>query len=242
MTSPTDICNKALAWIGTRSTIASLTENSNEAKACARFYDGARQDVLQMFWWGFAKAQIDLTLLGCAEEHTSMRPWRFMYAYPSDCLQARFMILRLGSHGSDGSFGGYPANYDDIANRRPIKFEVATNFDAAGNTIKVINTDTPHAMLCYTRDIQSPDMFDNLFQTALEHLLASYLAIPLTGNTQIAEEHRKIAKDAIDTASAKAGNEGATIQQNLPDWIAVRGVLGFNDPFDYPYWPGGFPL
>jgi hypothetical protein len=34
MTSEVEICNRALDKVGTRSTIASLTEASNEAKIC----------------------------------------------------------------------------------------------------------------------------------------------------------------------------------------------------------------
>jgi hypothetical protein len=66
MASETDIYNLALAHVGTRSTIALPTEDSNEARACRRFYAQARDETLTAAWWTFARRTAVLTLLKSA--------------------------------------------------------------------------------------------------------------------------------------------------------------------------------
>jgi hypothetical protein len=53
--SETSICNRALNAIGTRSTIASLGEESNEARQCNILYASTRDSLLTMAAWNFAR-------------------------------------------------------------------------------------------------------------------------------------------------------------------------------------------
>ena len=50
-----DICNEALSVMGSRSTIASLTENSAEAIQCNLRYETVRDQLLRLAPWAFAK-------------------------------------------------------------------------------------------------------------------------------------------------------------------------------------------
>ena len=56
------IANMALSNIGTKSEIASLDENSVEAKQCKLWYDLSRKQALEAFDWGFARKRLTLAL------------------------------------------------------------------------------------------------------------------------------------------------------------------------------------
>ena len=87
-TSVVDICNSALIHLGA-DRISSLSDNSDEARACNQFYDGARDAVLPQAHWTFATTQAELSKL------TSTPLFKYAYAYqlPTDpyCLKPLFM-------------------------------------------------------------------------------------------------------------------------------------------------------
>src|SRR5258708_25919710 len=99
MASEVTICNRALQAIGTRTTIASLTEDSVEARNCNLIYADTRDEVLQMAYWNFAQKTAYLALLksapGTPTNASSAAiqwsaafpapPWLYEYAYPVDC-------------------------------------------------------------------------------------------------------------------------------------------------------------
>src|SRR5438270_202467 len=73
----------ALGHVGNSSQIASLTEKSNEARACALYYEQCRDEVLQAFPWPFATVITALTLV--ATDPTT--EWGYSYRYPVDGLR-----------------------------------------------------------------------------------------------------------------------------------------------------------
>jgi len=83
MPSTVDICNLALMHLGTNSTISSLSEQSPEARACARVYDTARDATLRDHNWNFATRYISLAAIGNAPQG-----WQYRYQYPHDCMKA----------------------------------------------------------------------------------------------------------------------------------------------------------
>lgn len=113
MTTPTDIsiCNQALQSIGTRSTIASLSENSNEARACNLLFNDTRDQVVGMHLWNFCRSTQILGLLKCAPgtpEFTGSAtalwnpnypapPWLYEYRYPNDCEQMRYVTPQVAN-------------------------------------------------------------------------------------------------------------------------------------------------
>ena len=60
------VCNRALSVIGTRSTIASLTESSIEAQACNLHFEPACRALLRLAPWSFARYQANLALIAAA--------------------------------------------------------------------------------------------------------------------------------------------------------------------------------
>lgn len=220
MTSQIDICNRALSAIGTRSSIASLTEGSAEATLCALHYDNTRTSVLRTHTWSFAKRQTALALIGAASGTPenplgagilSIDPWLYYYAYPVNCLRVRSIYNPVYA----GSGAKVPV----------IPYEIASTLDAAQNDIKIIMTNQPQVVLIYTTDIVNPDLWDQTFADAMVASLASDLAIPLTGDKSIATAMSQSAVQTIAAAAVLDANESTKPIQHTPDWVSVRGYI-----------------
>lgn len=241
MTSAVDVCNNALANIGTRSSISSLTEDSPEARACVIQYNTVLENLLRAAHWGFARKNLTASLLkalpGTPENsttptdslwHESYPPlgWLYSYAYPSDCLLVRWVSPQIYASGlqtgvplfSNGNYSPPPIT------SFPSKFVIATDTDSGGNPIKVIATNTSQAILCYTMFMDNPDIWDPMFYVAMQDALAGAICIPLTGKADLAKQLLGKANDTILQARAMDANEGLTVYDHVPDWIRVRGL------------------
>lgn len=258
MTSAVAICNRALVSIGTRSTIASLTEQSTEAKKCNLIYEATRDEVLSMAFWNFTRKVASGSLLKSAPgtpTNTSAPasvwnstypppPWLFEYAYPSDCLQVR-MIQPQPTMGYTGSVpilssasGLYSAPV--LGQRYPaIPFEAMIDTDTDGNDINVIVTNEYQPLLVYTRRVIDPNVYSAQFVQALVAALAAKLAQTMTGDKGLANQKFQEANGWIIQARASDGNEGLTVIDNMPDYITVRddGGGAFLGYFIAPYGP-----
>jgi hypothetical protein len=241
MTSAVDVCNNALLNIGTRSSISSLTEASPEAQACNLQYDTVLSTLLRSAPWNFARKFATLGLLkalpGTPENsstpvdslwHTSYPPppWYYSYAYPSDCVLARYVLPQIYSASA-----GVPifsaGNYSPMGVAgTPAKFVVTSDQDANGNAVRVICTNESQAIICYTYHAVNPDLWDPMFYDAMQDALAGSLCMALTGKIELAKALLSKANDTIRQARAQDGNEGLTIVDNMPDWLKVRGLGG----------------
>lgn len=84
MSSSTVIANMAISHLGSGKEIATLaTENSEEARACRRYYEIALKETLSAIPWSFAVRIMDLSLV----EEDPNSEWAFSYRYPSDALK-----------------------------------------------------------------------------------------------------------------------------------------------------------
>lgn len=243
MTTETDVCNRSLSAIGTSTTIASLNEDSTEARQCKLLYAPTRDRVLRMARWGFARKMVNLSLLkampGTPENQTvpapyvwdpatmPQFPWLYSYAYPSDGLLMQRVPLQYTS--SAASVGAVPLttatsyafglNQSEVASSR---FTVAQDTDLDGNPIKVVLTNVDLAIGVYTVRTTNPDLFDELFTEALVAALGASLTISLTGNMALSQKQYGTANGAILLARVSDGDEGITVQDHIPDWITVR--------------------
>ncbi len=220
--SNTQIANLALSAIGTRSTIASVNENSAEARMILLHYQPSLDAVLQAARWNFARKQISLALLqdGTAGG-TVPQPWLYEYAYPTDCVSARFIIPNVITDPAVA--GAIVAVPQYMGN--PVPFLVSSDTDVNGNEIKVILTNQPQAQLVYTKIVQSPAMFDSLFTNCFVAYLAHRICIALTGDKDMAKNQFQLAEDASRKAQASNDNEGLTVIDIAPDWMRVRGYV-----------------
>lgn len=224
--SQVQICNLSLSGIGTRSTIASLTEGSAESVQCSLHYDTALEATLRGAHWNFARKQVSLAVLADATQgQTVPQPWLYQYALPSNCLLARFVLPQMGSTGLPMP----------NVQPRPVPFIVTSTEDDSGNDITVLLTNEPNAQLVYTARMSNPAVYDPSFVDAFVAVLGSKLAIPLTGESAKRQAQLQIAQALLISAQVSNGNEGLTVIDHQPDWLRVRGHAGDWMP-DGGYW------
>lgn len=183
--SKTVIANLALGHLGSGKEIANLdTENSAEARACRRFYETARDEMLRGWTWPFATKITTLTLV----EEDPNDEWAYSYRYPTDCL----MFRRIPSG----------ARTDTRQSRVP--YRVAQ--DDAG---QVIFTDREDAQAEYTVAITDTRRFTSDFTMALSLRLASYIAPSITAGDpfKVGTRAFQLYGMSVDAARANAANE-----------------------------------
>jgi len=247
-TSETAICNRALASIGSRSSIASLAEQSNEAEQCNLIYEATRDEVIQMADWNFARKVAYLSLLKSAPGTPSNPtgsiawstdfpppPWLYEYGYPSDCIQVQWLVPQIqtgliGTPFMSNQIGMYPYVSGPAA-----RFEVASDTNSQGSRINVVLTNQYQAIARYTMRITDPNLFGAQFVQALTAVLAAKLAQALTGDKGLANQKFQEANYWISEARASDGNEGLTVLNTVPDWITCRDgeVSQFGGPGGY---------
>ena len=247
MTSEVDIANRALSSIGTRSQIASITEDSNEARNCKLLLEPLRDEILRMAPWNCSINFNNLSLICAApgtpenpgaglnvwEKGIPPPPWSYEYAYPSDCLRAVYIVPQFTTGFTSGVpittavTGGAPAFW----NGPPVRFrvvvdQIGTNGkpDPNGQDQQVIVTNQEQAILCYVRRVVNPDVWDSQFQQALVAALAARLVVSLTGDKGLAQLKLQEANQHITLARQMDGNEGLTVNDVTPDWIRTRGI------------------
>jgi len=257
MTSVVDICNRALQKIGAQASVSSInpSDGSTEANACSILYTSTVQALSRSAHWNFARKQIALTQLkaavinGVVSTNPPPIPWLYEYAYPSDCLKARFIIPNISV--GDGQ-PVIPFTTGMVAvplwqNTPSVPFVVGTDVDAQNNTIRCIFSNSPQAVLVYTADYtQLPDLWDPSFSIAADAYLGAWLVNSLARNKDLWHDQLALVKDIVGAARVSDGNEGTPQQDNLPDWMRVRGALGamgwyFDNQCYYGWDALGFP-
>jgi len=237
MTSPVDVVNRALSSIGARSTIASFSESSKEAQQGNLWYDKRRRQLLRTAPWGFARMTATLSLLGTITDSTSPYPFLYKYEYPAGCFKVRYIL----APASTALPSGIPLVGDSIfgvaglSPSRSNRFIVASDTDSSGNQRRVILSNVQNALVVYTGDVTSPDLWDDLFEDALTSSLAYTFVIPITGNAGMRDDFRRAAEIAITNARAADANETINNNQHTPDWISTRG-FGLDMPYTSSTW------
>lgn len=234
------IANMALGDAGSRVVIASLQEKSKEANTANIYYTATRDAVLQAARWNFARKQISLALLKDATKTPPDAvpvPWLYEYAYPSDCIQGRYIMPMFDA--LPGTIPGSPSA--SVYRGPPVKYVVSNEPDNTGADIRVILTNQTQAIFVYTKRVTDPNMFDEQFLEAFVASLAAKLIKPLTGKDP--SKQIDLAIGLVRTAAASNGNEGLAVQEHTPDWMRVRGYLqdwAFPDYFVTDGSPGQF--
>jgi hypothetical protein len=260
MASLVEIYNRALAEIGTRTSVASLTENSTEVKQANIAWPGVRDQLLRAANWNFARKTATMALLKAAPgtpENPDIPansvwsniypapPWMYEYAYPSDCLRMQKLIPQWESNT-----GIVPPIFP-VSLSTPtwwaqpgVRFVVASDHDDQNQPTTVVLTNAQQAICCYTRTVDQTQIYDPAFTEAAVAALAGRLALAVTGNQSLAKMKYEMANLAIAEARQDDGNEGLTINNVTPDFIAGRGynyATWGADGYTAPY-GGLFPI
>lgn len=246
MADVTSLCNQALAAIGTRTTISSIAEQSNEARQCLVQFEPTRLQLLRAAHWGFARSYGSLVLLraraGTPERgnsppdyppptvlHISTEPpppWLYTYEMPPWALAIRYILPWsgqgnisppiFGTTAFDTSSGGWQGPM--------VKFEIATIPRGSGPSwITCINTNQSQAVACATFNMDA-SQFDASFARAFVQALASNIAFALTGDLKLLDALVKMTNSLILEARVRSANEGLNAIDIMPDWFRVRGL------------------
>ncbi len=255
--SPVDICNRALQAIGAQAFVSSIdpSDGSTEGDACSILYSSRMQSISRAAHWNFARKQRTLTQLkagvvnGAVSTDPPPVPWMYEYAYPEDCLQARYLIPFFNPLAGQPSipFTTGETPFPQYWSTASIPFVVGTDVDANQEPFRVILTNHPQAILVYTADYtEKPSLWDPHFAIAAETYLAMWLVNSLARNRELWADQARLVQEIVGQARISDGNEGTPQNDHLPDWIEVRGALGARGwPFDNNCYYGwstlGFP-
>ena len=201
MTAIVDIYNMAVMEVGHSTAITDPNENTNAANLCRTFYPMCRDMVLESINWKFATKRVTLSLLPGKQTN-----WEYAYAYPADGLFIQ-AIVRPGMRKP-------PKEHE-------VPFEIG-NMDGA----RVILTDMPQAEAIYTVRVENPNLFTQLFTSALVYQLASKVAAPLTGKAEMAANARAGYQLMLGHAAAANLNEAADGPDPDCEFVAIRGTGG----------------
>jgi len=185
MSSVISICNLALASIG-KPDIQDIDEASAEAQACKKFYEQARDTLLQSYPWRFAQ-----TTAALAEVvNVKTNRWGHAYQRPADCLKAlrvtdTYDLDYLPSDGGSVVAGGHA-----------YAIEGAT-----------IYCGLSPAYLVFTQRLEDPTRYPSLFIEALAWRLAVSLAMPLTRDPKVRADAYQLAVQTMGQAGVSDANE-----------------------------------
>ena len=191
MATDISICNMALARAGVLQQITTLADSSAHAKACARFYEAARQGMLQEFTWPFAEQVITLS----EASGVTVPGWSYVFTYPTGVARVNRLV-------------GTERNPLE-----PVPFRILSR-TVSTVTTKLLAADTYTVLSPLTldvwvnADVTDESLFDPLFVDALAWRLAKDLAPVLSqdneGFTTRAEQQYEM---AIRRATAAHLNE-----------------------------------
>lgn len=156
MATKVGICNFALSHLGVGKEIASLTENSEEASACNRFFEQVREEMLREFPWSFATKFMTMELV----DENPTNEWGYSYRYPSDCV--KFIRVLSGLRNDN----------------RQSRVSYKIGADGSG---KLIYCDINDAECEYTFLADDPQFWPADFSNAFAFKLAFYIAPRVTG-------------------------------------------------------------
>jgi hypothetical protein len=179
MASKTEIANLAISHLGKGKEIANIeTEKSEEAAACRRFYETAKEATLSDHDWSFASKRATLNLIASNPNDE----WDYSYRYPVDCLSVRRIIgaMRFDTEASE------------------VKYKIEKD-----DTGLLIFSDQANAVIEYTENISDPQFFSAEFTLALSFRLASYIAPRLTGGDPFNAKQEMLAQYILELGNAK---------------------------------------
>jgi hypothetical protein len=218
-TSQAQICNKALARLGIVSFIEDLgTSQSAEAATLNVFYADVLDACLAVFPWPFATLRATLAELALEPARDG---WNHVYALPSDCLVPRKVWPSGQSPELADLYGPLTSQLSLRAPRADQRVPFAIE-KASLNDGKVLLCDYLTPTLFYTARVTDTARFPPLFVDAFAWLLASEVALALTGKEDKMKACLLNYRVKIQEAQAGAWNEQQEDQLPEVDILAAR--------------------
>lgn len=200
MASRTELANMAISHIGIGKEIANIdTEQSEEASACRRYFDTARDAALRDFPWSFATVVSSLSLV--SEDPTE--EWAYEYRYPADCVK----IIRLLSG----------VRNDTRQSRVPYQV-------LSGTSARVIYSDEEDAQVEYVKRVTDPSFYPSDFQMAFSFRLAAYIAPRIAKGDPFGLRDKAMQMYEIELSKAKEAmlNEQQVDEEVESEFVRMR--------------------
>jgi len=212
-----DCYNLALTHLDISQTVNSINDNTPAAGTLNKYWDLARQKVLEGAHWGFATKATPIALIldqATLAANAIIYPgWRYVYARPVDAFRMLAVTTAYGlrvnpsmafwwnNGGMAGVFGSWGAF------RPPWRQSIdQVNTANPGQSIDIL-TDQVQAYAVYVTDVQNVGLWSSSFLECVSWQLAEYAAGPLSANQAAKQLAIKMAKLSITTALEKELNE-----------------------------------
>lgn len=216
MSSQTDIINLALKKLGQDRGIASVAEQSKEARVFGSLWDSMRDFVLADRSWPWATKAAPMAV----DIEDPQPGWRFRYSRPNDCLTVLAVTdesgLRYAGRLSMFCSAPWVAGVFGLA-----AFDFEPSYGAQGETI---NADVPEAWLVYTVRVTDTGRYPPHFVDALAWRLAAEAAPAILGETGVRAKESLLSgyQTALALAASHDYNETRNRQQPMTAALASR--------------------
>ena len=245
MTVPADIVNRAFDAVARADlTIGDLQEGTEGSEVALRHYTPCLKQLLRAAHWTFARKMAPLQMLADATGNTDgvgdevIAPWIYEYAYPADCMKARFLPANYLAPQTSPTgnitistapltTGSAQPPYGPGMRLTPAPFLIGMdpNYTAQQGSnwqntqgvspvaSEVILTNINQAQLVYTGFMPYPSMWDAGFEQAMVDLLTVRMALPLARDARMAtavfDRCVNNLKASLNAARAQSANESA---------------------------------
>lgn len=194
--SKTSIINLALANLGQK-LVHDDAEETNTARTARLMYDFVRRNLLRAHDWAFALRWADLA---ARDVETPDLKLPYVFALPSNSL----FIKKIA--------------YEGI----PLHYHFPYNFfnDEQGN--KLVACLYKNAKALYVADVENTALFDPSFVACFALLLAAELAVPITGDSQLAQLMLAKYQSKLDEARQTNKIEQFEMPEKTSAFVEVR--------------------
>lgn len=193
--SKAELFSLALSACGSDFGVSDPEEQSREAALCRLWYPEVRDQLIAAAPWPSVRAYSRLALLTERDESALWTP-----SAPAPHMRFAYSI---------------PADL-----LHPYYLSTYERFEYLGRRI---STNAEQPILFYNRREDDLSKWDQGLKDAIIHALASRIARPLTGRNEIVGQNFELAQLRTQQAQVAAANSQDMQQEELPDWLQVRG-------------------
>ena len=197
MPSVVDICNEAMDLLGA-ATIASLTENSKEARLCNRRFDTVRDAVLRSHPWNVAVTRASLA----KDSDAPAFGFASQFTLPTSpyCLR----VLSFWNTSVNNNVAAYDSN---------VMYKIEGR--------KVLSNEGS-CKITYISRVTDTEQFDSLLSSAIAHRLASETAYAITGSNSVSQAMQAMYEARLREAKSVDAMEGYPEQPQANEYIDIR--------------------